>query len=78
MATFSGKIARIRFRNPQNGYTVLSVTPDEPYKEHADSYGKVAVVGGLPELHVEQYCIFEGEWGEDARYGPQFQAISVE
>lgn len=78
MATFSGKIARIRFRNPQNGYTVLSVTPDERYTDRADSYGKVAVVGSLPELHAEQYCVFEGEWGEDARYGPQFQAISVE
>lgn len=65
-----GRVARVTFRNPENGFTVLRL--------EQDGGGRVAVVGVLPELKDGQTVRLFGRWAEHARYGRQFEADAVE
>ncbi|NMA70671.1 MAG: ATP-dependent RecD-like DNA helicase [Firmicutes bacterium] len=65
-----GRVARVTFRNPDNGFTVLRL-------EHENGH-RVTVVGHLPELKEGQPVRFYGRWADHARYGRQFEADAVE
>lgn len=76
MERLSGTIERVTFYNPDNGYTVLKVTPDQRRLDAARD-GTVAVVGVLPELSIGESVEFTGQWVEDKMYGKQFRAETV-
>ncbi|GAB4571671.1 MAG: ATP-dependent RecD-like DNA helicase [Anaerolineae bacterium] len=71
-----GSVERITFYNPENGYTVLRLRPEQLRLGGARD-GLVTVVGSLPELQPGEVVAFTGEWVTDARYGRQFRAESV-
>ena len=57
------------FRNPENGYSVLSVRAGK--SEHT-------IIGSLPELSPGEQAVFTGEWTEHRTYGRQFRCVSCE
>ena len=64
-ATVEGTV----FRNPENGYSVLSVRTGRT--EHT-------VIGSLPELSPGEQALFMGEWTEHRTYGRQFRCAACE
>ena len=57
------------FRNPENGYTVLTVRRDSQ---------DFTVVGTLPELAAGEQVLFSGDWTEHKTYGRQFRCSFFE
>lgn len=57
------------FRNPENGYSVISVRSGR---------NEVTVVGSLPELSPGEQAVFSGAWTEHRTYGRQFQCTACE
>ena len=64
-ATVQGTV----FRNPENGYSVLTVLSGRT---------EVTVVGTLPELSSGEQAVFSGSWTEHRTYGRQFQCTACE
>lgn len=71
MATITGFIERIKFRNEENGYTVLSVT------DQSDG-GEVIMVGCLAYVAEGDMIEASGRMTEHAVYGDQLQIESYE
>lgn len=71
MATITGFIERIKFRNEENGYTVLSVT------DQSDG-GEVIMVGTLAYVAEGDMIQASGRMTEHAVYGEQLQIESYE
>ena len=57
------------YRNPENGYSVLTVRAGR---------NEYAVVGPMPELSPGEQAVFTGEWVEHKSYGRQFKCASCE
>ena len=57
------------FRNPENGYSVVTVRSGR---------SELTVVGSLPELSAGEQAVFTGTWTEHRTYGRQFQCSSCE
>ena len=75
MATLRGRLARVTFRNPENGYSVLRLESEGRTPPGArNREGRVTVVGVMPQFNAGEELEFGGEWIEDARYGTQFRA----
>ena len=75
MATLRGRVARVTFRNPENGYCVLRLEAQGRTPPGArNREGRVTVVGVMPQFNVGEELEFVGEWIEDVRYGTQFRA----
>ncbi|MCA1946208.1 MAG: ATP-dependent RecD-like DNA helicase [Desulfovibrio sp.] len=66
----AGRIERVTFSNPENGFTVARVRL--PGSRHP-----VTVVGAMLDALPGQEFKFVGRWKEDPRYGPQFLAESA-
>lgn len=64
-ATVEGTV----FRNPENGYSVLTVRSGR---------SEVTVIGTLPELSPGEQAVFTGAWTEHRTYGRQFQCSFCE
>lgn len=78
MATLRGRVARVTFRNPENGYSVLRLEAQGRTPPGArNREGRVTVVGSMPTLNAGEEVEFAGAWIEDARYGTQFRAESA-
>lgn len=71
MATITGFIERIKFRNEDNGYTVLSVT------DQSDG-GEVIMVGNLAYVSEGDMIQASGRMTEHAVYGEQLQIEKYE
>ncbi|MEG3638826.1 SF1B family DNA helicase RecD2 [Magnetococcus sp. PR-3] len=72
MESFTGRIHQIIYHNPETGYGVLAVAPDEaPELNHT-------VVGTLPAPAVEMRVRVHGLWVSNAKYGLQFKAEKFE
>jgi exodeoxyribonuclease V alpha subunit len=69
MEELKATIKSTPFRNPENGYTVLTV---------GAGHGETTVVGILPEIAAGEKAVFHGEWVEHPQYGRQFKAESCE
>ena len=68
--SITGAVERIIFHNPENGYTVLLVQPDE---------GRcVTAVGPMPPLEEGQALRLEGAWVRNERFGRQFAVARTE
>ena len=70
MATVTGLVEEIVFRNETNGWTVLSL------KE--DGGRRVSCVGVMPFVNAGEQVKIEGEWTEHRDYGRQVKVTSAE
>ncbi len=78
MTTLRGRVARVTYRNPDNGYSVLRLEAQGRTPPGArNREGRVTVVGSMPALNPGEEVECGGEWIEDARYGTQFRAATV-
>ena len=57
------------FRNPENGWSVVTVRSGR---------SELTVVGSLPELSSGEQAVFSGEWIEHRTYGRQFSCHACE
>jgi exodeoxyribonuclease V alpha subunit len=79
MDTLNGAVERITYYNPENGYTVLRLRPDEKLshrfanKVNLNSEGLATVVGTLPELSPGEHLRLQGQWDNHPKHGPQFK-----
>ena len=78
MEDLKGVVSDIIFRNDENGWTVLELTPSEGTQMsfavlavHGD--GVVTAVGPLPAVAPGQTVELSGEWVEHREYGVQFK-----
>ena len=69
MAYLKGYVDHIRFRNEDNGYTVLSLDVDGDEE---------TVVGLFPFLNDGEYISLEGDYVDHPVHGPQFQMRTYE
>ena len=82
MEEMKGTIERIRFTNPDNGYTVCNVIPDDDYiiqiKQKVYFDRTITVVGILPLVYDGERCHFKGNWEKNAEFGMQFAVETFE
>jgi len=72
METFVGIIQRVTYHNPENGWTVLRVSPLK------SSYTDVKTVTvHQANVFAGATMEFEGEWTQHSKYGEQFKAHVV-
>lgn len=71
MHCITGKIERIVFQNPDNGYAVLNFAPTD------ESLGKVTVVGYFSNCILSGQVTFEGNWQTHPTHGKQFLATTL-
>lgn len=71
-----GTVAGIRYRNDENGYTVL-VLDLEPNGKERSLADQTTVVGILPDLNPGESLTIMGRWATHPQYGQQFKAESV-
>ena len=69
MTYLKGYVDHIRFRNEDNGYTVLSLDVDGDEE---------TVVGAFPFLNDGEYISLEGDYVDHPVHGPQFQMRTYE
>jgi exodeoxyribonuclease V alpha subunit len=80
MDTLSGSVERITFYNPENGYTVLRLRPENQKGIHAAPKsslsvdGLTTVVGNLPEVSPGEFLQLQGQWSRHPTHGSQFKA----
>ncbi len=76
MDDLSGSIERITFYNPENGYSVVRLRPEQLYvvaRGAVSRDGLVTVTGNLPELSPGEQVRLQGRWLNHAKHGLQFQ-----
>lgn len=69
MAELKGIVEKIRFHNPQNGWTVLELSGSTTSKHNCATLVQAGV-------QVGTYLELEGEWLYDKKFGKQFKATS--
>jgi exodeoxyribonuclease V alpha subunit len=80
MDNLSGSVERITFYNPENGYTVLRLRPEQQRGIHAipksslSFDGLATVVGNLPEVSPGEFLQLQGQWSRHPTHGSQFKA----
>ena len=80
MDTLTGSVERITFYNPENGYTVLRLRPENQKGIHAvpksslSFDGLATVVGNLPEVSPGEFLQLQGHWTRHPNHGSQFKA----
>lgn len=80
MDTLTGSVERITFYNPENGYTVLRLRPENQKGIHAvpksslSFDGLATVVGNLPEVSPGEFLQLQGQWTRHPNHGSQFKA----
>lgn len=72
VATLRGDVRRITFRNEDNQYTVVKLTPETS----SDDEQEVTVVGNFPSIAVGEWLELEGGWVIHPQFGRQFQSTS--
>ncbi len=77
METLTGTIERVTFYNPENGYSVLRVTPEGRYPNATARDGTITVVGSMSELPPGESEEVRGAWNHDPRYGTELRAEMV-
>jgi exodeoxyribonuclease V alpha subunit len=74
METLTGALERVTYYNPENGYSVLRLRPDEDGLPAASREGLVTVTGVLPELAPGEHLRLQGQWVTHPKHGLQFNA----
>ncbi len=78
MELITGSVERITFYNPENGYSVVRLRPDQPRLSAASRDGLVTAVGNLPELSSGEHVRLQGQWTNHPKHGAQFQVETCE
>ena len=73
MVTLRGQIERITYHNPENGYTIasLSIEGGDGREE-----SEPTIVGAIPTLAVGETVEIQGAWVNHQKYGRQFRVES--
>jgi len=64
--TLTGQLDRITFHNPENGYTIAQLTPEEGGQP-------VTVVGTMASPSEGETVEVQGEWTNHPKYGRQLK-----
>ena len=85
--TLQGLVSRVIYRNPENGYCVLAVTPnsrpevtpdpDDDFPMPADD-SSIKAVGNIPGIREGDEYRFSGKWTNHDRFGRQFKIDDAE
>ncbi len=80
MDNLSGSIERVTYYNPENGYSVLRLRPDQRVAAANTSRdtGVVTVTGNLPELSAGETVRLQGKWVNHPKHGLQFEVERCE
>lgn len=78
MDALSGLVERVTYYNPENGYSVIRINPDDYHGPGENSEGLITVTGNLPELSPGEYLRLHGEWINHPRHGLQFSIQKLE
>jgi exodeoxyribonuclease V alpha subunit len=73
MDNLTGSVERITYYNPENGYSVLRLHPDQSKSPGVNREGFVTVIGNLPELSPGEHLQLKGRWSQHPKHGIQFQ-----
>ena len=85
--TLQGLVSRVVFRNPENGYCVLAVTPNsrpQPTPDTEDEFAlpvddsSIKAVGNIPGIREGDEYRFSGKWINHDRFGRQFKIDDAE
>lgn len=76
LKTLTGTITGVRFHNPQNGYSVLTI--ETKGGDLFDEIDRVSVVGSLAAVRVGDEYELTGSWIENPKYGKQFSFQKAE
>lgn len=79
--TIKGKVARVRFHNADNGYCILMVEGSNSIEKTLEDYlleERIACVGYLPAIRIDEEYEFTGQWTVHHQYGNQFQFTQAE
>ncbi len=76
--SLSGSVERIVYSNPENGYCVLRLRPDQKSLPEVVYGGLVTVTGNFPEVSPGEYLRMFGRWVTHPKHGQQFQAERCE
>ncbi len=74
METLTGSVERTTYYNPESGYSVLRLRPDQRNLPAANRAGLVTVTGNLPEVSPGEHLRLQGRWLQHPKHGLQFQA----
>ncbi|MCX6053603.1 MAG: ATP-dependent RecD-like DNA helicase [Chloroflexi bacterium] len=72
----TGSVERITYYNPENGYTVLRLRPEDARRHAVPGLGSedlLTVVGNLPELSPGEHLKLQGKWDTHPTHGKQFK-----
>jgi exodeoxyribonuclease V alpha subunit len=78
MEKLTGSVERITYYNPENGYSVIRLQPDELVITGAARGDLATVVGNLPELNPGEQLRLTGSWKNHPKHGYQFQVETCE
>ncbi len=78
MEQLTGSVERITFYNPENGYSVIRLRPEQRRMFGVDREGLVTLVGNLPELAPGEYLRLQGQWANHPKHGMQFTVETCE
>ena len=78
MDRLTGTVERITYYNPENGYSVVRLHPDQHRLPGSNREGFVTLIGNLPELSAGEHVRVDGRWTQHPRHGQQFQVETCE
>ncbi len=78
MDTLTGSVERITYYNPENGYSVIRIQPDQHQVPGGAREDLATVVGNLPELSPGEHLRLTGSWKNHPKHGLQFQTETCE
>jgi exodeoxyribonuclease V alpha subunit len=71
-----GVVERLTYQNPETGYTVARLAPEQASPDAARGEDRlVALVGTLADLTPGEAIVAEGWWQQHAKHGWQFQVV---
>jgi exodeoxyribonuclease V alpha subunit len=74
MEVLTGSVERITYYNPENGYSVVRLRPENARLPALNREGLVTVTGNLPELSPGEHLRLSGKWANHPKHGLQFLA----
>jgi exodeoxyribonuclease V alpha subunit len=78
METLTGSVERITYYNPENGYSVVRLRPDQALASITQQKDLVTITGNLPELTPGEHLRLTGKWTNHPKHGLQFQSETCE
>ena len=78
MEKLTGSVERITYYNPDNGYSVIRLQPDEPTITGTTREALATVVGNMPEVNPGEHLRLTGSWKNHPKHGYQFQVETCE